>query len=154
MKSEHPSGPIQVSAPIAYADPLPDECDVAVIGAGVIGVFTALYLARAGQKVVLLEKGRIACEQSSRNWGWVRQQGRDYDELPIMMEASRLWEEAEKDTGGRTGWRVRHQAPGSGRSQVSDVYQVCEWVGFATSVGSRGCGRVPLPFQKPWQHGL
>jgi glycine/D-amino acid oxidase-like deaminating enzyme len=40
-----------------------------VIGGGVIGVCTALFLAEAGKRVVLLEKGRIAGEQSSRNWG-------------------------------------------------------------------------------------
>jgi glycine/D-amino acid oxidase-like deaminating enzyme len=28
-------------------------------------------------RVVVCEKGRVAGEQSSRNWGWVRQQGRD-----------------------------------------------------------------------------
>ena len=69
-----------------------------VIGGGVIGVCTALYLAEAGQSVVLLEKGRIAGEQSSRNWGWIRQQGRDPDELPIMVEANRLWRDLAQRT--------------------------------------------------------
>jgi len=41
--------------------------------------------------VLLCEKGRVAGEQSSRNWGWVRQQGRDPAELPIMMESNRIW---------------------------------------------------------------
>ena len=74
-----------------HAGDLPDACDVVVIGGGVIGVTTALYLARAGKKVVLLEKGRIAGEQSSRNWGWIRTQGRDPAEIPIMREAHDLW---------------------------------------------------------------
>ncbi|MEM1352492.1 MAG: FAD-binding oxidoreductase [Pseudomonadota bacterium] len=78
------------TAPV-HCDPLPSETDVVVIGGGVVGVTTALFLARAGRRVVLLEKGRIAAEQSSRNWGWIRQQGRDPDELPIMQEAARLW---------------------------------------------------------------
>ncbi len=99
------TGPVQITTPVRFSAPLPDAADVVVIGGGVIGVFTALYLARAGQKVVLLEKGRIAGEQSSRNWGWIRQHGRDRDELPIMMEANRLWGDADRDTGGKTGFK-------------------------------------------------
>ncbi len=59
---------------------------------------TALFLARDGLRVVLLEKGRIAGEQSSRNWGWIRQQGRDPDELPIMVEANALWQTLATET--------------------------------------------------------
>jgi glycine/D-amino acid oxidase-like deaminating enzyme len=71
---------------------LPGEVDVAVIGGGVAGVTTALFLRRAGQRVAVLEKGRIAGEQSSRNWGWIRKQGRDTRELPLMLESVRQWE--------------------------------------------------------------
>ena len=60
--------PISESTPITYLGPPPRETDVVVIGGGVVGVCTALFLAEAGQRVVLLEKGRIAGEQSSRNW--------------------------------------------------------------------------------------
>jgi len=77
--------------PAIFRDPLPEAVDVAVIGAGIAGTATAWFLARAGVSVLLCEKGRVAGEQSSRNWGWVRQQGRDEAELPIMMEANRLW---------------------------------------------------------------
>ncbi|XDA96816.1 FAD-dependent oxidoreductase [Sulfitobacter sp. LCG007] len=85
--------PISEASPVVFDAALPKAADVVVIGGGVIGTCTALYLARAGLRVVLLEKGRIAGEQSSRNWGWIRQQGRDADELPIMVEANRLWKE-------------------------------------------------------------
>ncbi|MEX0371104.1 MAG: FAD-dependent oxidoreductase, partial [Tateyamaria sp.] len=83
--------PIHNRSPVTWLGPPPNRADVVVIGGGVIGVCTALYLAEAGKRVVLLEKGRIAGEQSSRNWGWIRQQGRDPDELPIMVDANRLW---------------------------------------------------------------
>ena len=83
--------PISLSTPISYPGPPPAAGDVVVIGGGVIGVMPALYLAEAGLDVVLCEKGRIAGEQSSRNWGWVRQQGRDPAELPIMVESMHLW---------------------------------------------------------------
>ncbi|WP_187428705.1 D-amino acid dehydrogenase [Roseobacter fucihabitans] len=83
--------PFSDTTPRRFTAALPSQADVVVIGGGVIGVCTALFLARAGQHVVLLEKGCIAGEQSSRNWGWIRQQGRDPDELPIMIEANGLW---------------------------------------------------------------
>ena len=97
--------PINADTPLRYPGPPPSEADVVVIGGGVIGVCTALFLARGGQRVALLEKGRIAGEQSSRNWGWVRQQGRDPDELPIMVEANRLWRELAGETNEDTGLR-------------------------------------------------
>ncbi|MEM8743789.1 MAG: FAD-binding oxidoreductase, partial [Pseudomonadota bacterium] len=86
-------------APIRFSDTLPSETDVVVIGAGIAGVATAYFLAKRGQKVVVCEKGRVAGEQSSRNWGWVRQQGRDWAELPIMMESNRIWRGLAKETG-------------------------------------------------------
>ena len=92
------SFPITNHTPVTWPGPPPRSADVVVIGGGVIGVTTALYLARAGRRVVLVEKGRIAGEQSSRNWGWIRQQGRDPDELPIMIEANRLWRELALET--------------------------------------------------------
>lgn len=96
---------ITLNTPIVFNDKLPDAIDVVIIGGGVIGVFSALNMARKGLKVIIIEKGRIAGEQSSRNWGWIRQHGRDSAELPIMMEASRLWEMIDKEVHGRTGFK-------------------------------------------------
>ncbi len=95
--------PISINTAVRFRDPLPQSVDVAIIGGGVIGVFTALYLARSGKKVLVCEKGRVAGEQSSRNWGWIRQQGRDPAELPIMMQALRLWHDVTSEAKGRTG---------------------------------------------------
>ncbi len=97
--------PFTLDAPPRFAGPLPQAADVVIIGGGVIGVMTALYLAQAGERVVLVEKGRIAAEQSSRNWGWVRQQGRDPAELPIMMESMRLWQGLAQRLGEGLGFR-------------------------------------------------
>ena len=97
---------ITIYTPVRFHDPLPKSVDVAIIGGGVIGVIAALYLARAGQRVLLCEKGRIAGEQSSRNWGWIRQQGRDAAELPIMIRALDLWKDADTQTNGACGIRT------------------------------------------------
>ena len=87
------------STPVTFSESLPEAADVVVIGAGIIGTATAWFLARQGVKVALCEKGRVAGEQSSRNWGWVRQQGRDEAELPIMMESNRIWRSLAAETG-------------------------------------------------------
>ena len=79
-------------SPITFHDPLPEAVDVVVIGAGIAGISTAYFLAQKGQKVLVCEKGRVAGEQYSRNWGWIRQQGRDLDELSIMQESIHLWQ--------------------------------------------------------------
>ena len=76
----------------------PRTAEVVVIGGGVAGVATAYYLAVAGVPVVLCEKGVIAGEQSSRNWGWIRKQGRDPRELPASILALRLWENLARRT--------------------------------------------------------
>ncbi len=105
MNKNTATGAISENTAIRFTDKLPNSVDVVVIGGGVIGVFSALYLNRLGLKVALCEKGRIAGEQSSRNWGWIRQHGRDPAELPIMIEANRLWQDVDKETGGRTGFK-------------------------------------------------
>lgn len=97
--------PISMDQPARFAGPLPAACDVVVIGGGVIGVMSAHYLAERGFRVVLCEKGRIAGEQSSRNWGWIRQQGRDPAELPIMVESLRLWQGLAQEHGDALGFR-------------------------------------------------
>lgn len=97
--------PINESTPIRFAGPAPKACDVVVIGGGVMGVMTAWFLAERGVRVTLCEKGRIAGEQSSRNWGWIRQQGRDFSELPIMMESIRLWKSLAQEIGEGLGFR-------------------------------------------------
>ncbi|MBP0632635.1 FAD-binding oxidoreductase [Cupriavidus sp. AcVe19-1a] len=83
---------------------LPASADVVVIGGGIIGVFTAYYLARRGVSVALVEKGRIGAEQSSRNWGWCRQQNRDARELPLASKSLDLWERFGAESGEDTGF--------------------------------------------------
>ena len=77
--------PISESSPVEHTAELPATADLVVIGGGVIGVMTAWFAAQKGLRAVVLEKGRVAGEQSSRNWGWIRQQGRDPAELPVMI---------------------------------------------------------------------
>ncbi|MES2927069.1 MAG: FAD-binding oxidoreductase [Pseudomonadota bacterium] len=89
---------------VESAQQLPRHADVVIIGGGIIGVFAAYYMARRGLSVVVVEKGRIGAEQSSRNWGWCRQQNRDARELPMATRSLALWEQFAQDTGEDTGF--------------------------------------------------
>ena len=84
---------------------LPDSADAVVIGGGIVGAFAAYYLVKRGLKVALVEKGLIGAEQSSRNWGWCRQQNRDARELPMATKSLDLWESFAAETGEDTGFR-------------------------------------------------
>ena len=83
---------------------LPAASDVVVIGGGIIGIATALFLAREGIPVTVCEKGEVGHEQSGRNWGWVRVMGRDPGEIPLGLESMRLWEDMDRLVGGDTGF--------------------------------------------------
>jgi glycine/D-amino acid oxidase-like deaminating enzyme len=96
------SPPVQ---PVHSDTQLPGHADVVIIGGGIIGTCAALFLAEKGLSVVVCEKGRIAGEQSSRNWGWCRTMGRDADEIPLAIESLRLWRGMNERTGRETGFR-------------------------------------------------
>jgi glycine/D-amino acid oxidase-like deaminating enzyme len=83
---------------------LPQTADAVVIGGGIVGVFAAYYLVRRGLSVALVEKGQIGAEQSSRNWGWCRQQNRDARELPMATKSLDLWQAFGADCGEDTGF--------------------------------------------------
>src|SRR5580693_1629474 len=91
--------------PVRSDEVLPARADVVVVGGGIIGACTAFYLARKGVPVTLCEKGHIAGEQSSRNWGWCRKMGRDPRELPLIIESLRLWQGMNDLVEAETGFR-------------------------------------------------
>ncbi|MBZ9676589.1 NAD(P)/FAD-dependent oxidoreductase [Mesorhizobium sp. ES1-1] len=98
-----PTFPFSEADPIQHPGPPPKASEVVIVGGGIIGVTTALFLAKRNIPVTILEKGRVAAEQSSRNWGWIRKQGRDADELPIVIEAIRLWRQLAEECGEDIG---------------------------------------------------
>ncbi len=86
-------------------DDMPDTTTVVIIGGGVIGVTAALTLAERNIPVVLLEKGHIAGEQSSRNLGWIRKTNRHAADVPLAVEADRLWAEMPERIGRSVGYK-------------------------------------------------
>jgi glycine/D-amino acid oxidase-like deaminating enzyme len=93
--------------PVDSNSELPRCTDVVIVGGGIIGVSTALFLAERGISTLLCEKGAIAGEQSGRNWGWCRTMGRDPRELPLAMKSLELWRSMNERIGAETGFRAR-----------------------------------------------
>lgn len=92
-------------APVATSPEMPRDSEVVVIGGGIVGLATALCLAERGVPVTVLEKGRIAGEQSSRNLGWVRKVMRPPVDLPMAQAAERLWSQMPQRVGEDCGFR-------------------------------------------------
>src|SRR6516164_4360354 len=91
--------------PVLSDTRLPEHAQVVIIGGGIIGACSALFLAERGHSVALCEKGQIGGEQSSRNWGWCRTMGRDAREIPLAIESLRLWRRMNARIGRETGFR-------------------------------------------------
>jgi glycine/D-amino acid oxidase-like deaminating enzyme len=80
-----------------------DVLDLAVIGGGVMGLFTAYHASGAGARVAVLEAGRIG-DPGTASYGRTRSYRRDYLEpryVRLADEAMRLWSEFERDCGTR-----------------------------------------------------
>lgn len=66
--------------------------DCAVIGAGVMGCTTALFLARGGMRVVLLDRGQICRQASGVNAGTLTMQMTRAALIPYALRAWEMWQ--------------------------------------------------------------
>jgi sarcosine oxidase, subunit beta len=77
----------------------PSEIDVAVVGAGIQGLATALFLARAGRDVVVFERGDSWREASGVNAGSLAIQNKRLPLVPLAREALRQWASFQQELG-------------------------------------------------------
>ena len=77
----------------------PMSADVVVIGAGVSGLSSAYFLARAGRDVVVVDKGIVGGEASGRNGGMVSERVDEPLLIPMAVEATELWTTLDEELG-------------------------------------------------------
>jgi glycine/D-amino acid oxidase-like deaminating enzyme len=125
------------------------NADVVIVGAGIVGCATAYYLARRGVRAVVVDRGTLAGEQSRKNWGFVRQQGRDPLELPLVMEANRIWQTLERDLGADLEWVQRGNLALA--ADDSRMARFEGWLSVARQFGveTRLCGPATSPPSSP-----
>jgi D-hydroxyproline dehydrogenase subunit beta len=79
---------------------VPGEFDLAVVGAGIVGLSCALAAARRGLKVSVLDRDQSACGASVRNFGLVTITGQDREHIWRRAQRSReVWLEAAPRAG-------------------------------------------------------
>lgn len=133
--------------------------EVVIVGGGIVGCATAYYLARRGVQVVLVEKGEVAGEQSGKNWGFVRQQGRDSAEVPLMMESNRIWRGLEQELEADIEWVRRGNLALAADEQRMALFegwlQVAREFGLDTKVlGRKEVAQLIPAMQTRWVGGL
>ncbi len=69
--------------------------DVLIIGAGLMGSSTALHLAMRGVKSIVLDKDSPGRHASGVNAGGLRQLNRNPAEIPLTVEAAKMWRNIE-----------------------------------------------------------
>ncbi|MEV0319248.1 NAD(P)/FAD-dependent oxidoreductase [Streptomyces sp. NPDC050658] len=86
-------------------------CDVVVVGAGMVGAACALYAARAGLSVVLLDRGPVAGGTTGSGEGNLLVSDKEPGpELELALLSGRLWSELAAEPG--LGASVEYEAKG------------------------------------------
>ncbi|MCC6828856.1 MAG: FAD-binding oxidoreductase [Novosphingobium sp.] len=126
------------AAPFHGDAELPREVDVAIIGGGINGVIAAWILAGRGLRVLLCEKAELACEASSRAFGWISELLLDPIKMPLNLESKRLWAQLQAEVG-ETGYRRNGLAYLAASQDELDFY--AGWLDSVKGIGSE-CTRI------------
>ena len=81
-----------------------NHSDIIIIGGGIIGAASGYYLAQAGLKVRILDKGYLGSGSTGRCIGGIRQQFTSEGSIKLMMESVRLFGEMSEELGTDVHW--------------------------------------------------
>lgn len=76
-----------------------NRSDVVIVGGGLMGCSTALFLRQRGVSVTLIETDLVGRQASGTNFGNVRRQGRPIHQLPLANRALEIWRRSKELLG-------------------------------------------------------
>ena len=85
------------------SDLVPDESEVVVVGAGIVGLTTALRLAQAGRDVLVIDRSEPFREGSGANAGTLALQNKPLELLPFYREGIEEWKRLRRELDGDIG---------------------------------------------------
>jgi sarcosine oxidase subunit beta len=77
--------------------------DVAIVGGGLMGCYSAYFLRQRCRSVIVIDKGSACAAASGVNFGNLRLQGRAPEEFPLSLRAQAIWEDLGRLTGEDCG---------------------------------------------------
>jgi D-hydroxyproline dehydrogenase subunit beta len=121
---------------------LGDKFDLAVVGAGILGLSCALAAARRGLKVVVIERDKHAQRASVRNFGFITVTGQDREGVWNRARRSRdVWEEVARKAGipivQRGQWVAAQRSESAGVLEAfmrTDMAEGCELITPASAL--------------------
>ena len=127
--------------------------DVVIVGCGLFGAFTGLFLAQRGLRVTVLERGWVGAEASAANFGNIRLHGRSANQYPLSIRAQELWERYTNLTGEtcevkRTG-HLYFALTGEGRETLRQDARTAAGFGVESEVLEGPTLRRRFPFLAP-----
>ena len=107
--------------------------DVLIIGAGLVGTSTALQLAMRGCRCIVIDKDSPGRHASGANAGGLRQLNRDPAEIPLSVEAAKMWH----DIANLVGSDCDARFPGQLRvaENQSDMHKLEQRAAMVRSLG-------------------
>lgn len=124
---------------ITTDDRIPERADVAIIGGGIVGIMTAMHLRDKGYDVVVLEKGVIAGEQSSRAFGWISSIGDEPRRLGLAAPSGETWRGINEKLGVDTSYRQNGLM-----YECRDDAAIARWEQWAKDHPDQGGGEIRI----------
>ncbi|MET7296188.1 FAD-binding oxidoreductase [Streptomyces griseoloalbus] len=119
----------------------PLTCDVVVVGAGMVGAACALYAAREGLAVTVLDRGPVAGGTTGAGEGNLLVSDKaPGPELELALLSNRLWAESAQDLGRAVEYEAKGGLVVAGTPQTLDGLR-----GFAAAQRAAGVTADPVP---------
>ena len=135
------------------ASELPTDAEIVIIGGGVAGLCSGLYLAQAGYEVVVLERGEAWGDASGANAGTLSLQVKRPEVLDLMLKSIGLWEGFLGDLGLDLGYArpggLRVATTGRECAMLSESVRLQRDRGFEVELLEGNALRAAAPWLGP-----